>query len=86
MTAITRRTPARSRAALIATEPSWAPLKSFNAPDILPIGVRAPATITDPAYRADDWASSPGRPAMTAVAKGMSDADLKDFFAYLMKK
>src|SRR5918997_6706993 len=41
-------TPARSSAALMATDPSWAPLKSFNDPDILPIGVRAPATITDP--------------------------------------
>ncbi len=40
-------TPARSSAALIANPPSWAPEKSFSAPCSRPIGVRAPATITD---------------------------------------
>ena len=41
-------TPARSRAALMATPPSWAPEKPFSEPSSRPIGVRAPATITFP--------------------------------------
>ncbi len=42
-------TPARSRAALMATAPSSAALKPASAPLILPIGVRAPATMYEPA-------------------------------------
>src|SRR5581483_3167489 len=44
-------TPARSRAALIANPPSSAAEKPARAPDSLPIGVRAPARITEPAIR-----------------------------------
>ena len=41
-------TPARSSAALIATPPRSAPVKSFSEPSSRPIGVRAPLTMTDP--------------------------------------
>ena len=40
-------TPARSSAALIATPPSCAPEKPLSDPNSRPMGVRAPATITD---------------------------------------
>src|SRR6266545_1716131 len=41
-------TPARSRAALIATPPSCAAEKSLRDPSSRPMGVRAPATMTEP--------------------------------------
>jgi hypothetical protein len=41
--------PARSMAALIAKPPSSAPENGRSAPSSLPMGVRAPATITDEA-------------------------------------
>src|SRR6187399_2179333 len=44
-------TPARSSAALIAKPPSSAALNDASAPLILPIGVRAPATMYEPAMR-----------------------------------
>src|SRR5215475_10094425 len=40
-------TPARWRAALIATPPSWVAEKSLRLPSSFPIGVRAPFTITE---------------------------------------
>ena len=39
--------PARSRAALIAKPPRSAPEKDFSEPSSRPMGVRAPATITE---------------------------------------
>src|SRR4051795_7626657 len=42
-------TPARSSAALMAKPPSSAALNGASAPLILPIGVRAPATMYEPA-------------------------------------
>src|SRR6478752_7360724 len=40
--------PLRSRAAEIAKPPSSIAVKPLSAPDSLPMGVRAPPTITDP--------------------------------------
>ena len=42
-------TPARSSAALIAKPPRSAALKDASAPLIFPMGVRAPATMYEPA-------------------------------------
>src|SRR6516164_4045462 len=42
-------TPERSSAALMATPPRSAAEKSLSEPSSLPIGVRAPLTITEPA-------------------------------------
>ncbi|GAA2603377.1 hypothetical protein GCM10009863_16150 [Streptomyces axinellae] len=40
-------TPARSSAALMANPPKSAPEKDFREPSSRPMGVRAPATITE---------------------------------------
>src|SRR5688500_10449967 len=40
-------TPERESAARIATSPSFVAGKSFSAPSSLPIGVRAPSTMTE---------------------------------------
>src|SRR4051812_12099758 len=52
--------PARWSAALMANPPSSAALNEASAPESLPIGVRAPARMTEPAMR---WAP-PKRPAV----------------------
>ena len=62
--------PARSRAAAMAKPPSSVAAKPPRAPESLPIGVRAPATMTDPdmATSAAWWpvqAASPHGPATT---------------------
>ncbi|GAA3296126.1 hypothetical protein GCM10020295_25010 [Streptomyces cinereospinus] len=52
--------PARSRAALIAKPPRSAPEKDFSEPSSRPIGVRAPATMTDVVpFVAEDMSCDP---------------------------
>ena len=50
-------TPARSRAARMATPPSCIAVKPASAPESLPMGVRAPATMTDVGTRRTSFAS-----------------------------
>src|SRR5579864_9663438 len=46
-------TPARSSAALMAKPPNSMAVNPLSAPDSFPIGVRAPATMTDPGMSGD---------------------------------
>src|SRR5690606_17396420 len=70
--------PARSRAALIAKPPRSAPEKDFSEPSSRPMGVRAPATMTDVVpFGAEDAEDMSGDPLTGLHSRGVNEGLLR---------